>query len=840
MKKNALLERLKSRKQYCTGCGCCENICGQNAISMDEDSLGFLRPAVQEKRCIDCMRCVKACPVLSERKGAGSENPECLAVCAENSIRAQSSSGGVFSCLAEYVLSQGGCVFGAAMGENFTVSHCCVESLGLLPKLRKSKYVQSRMGLTYRSVKEKLSNGKLVLFTGTPCQTAALNAYLGTHPDNLITADILCHGVPSGKMLRDYLAETQPGTIENIDFRPSEQGWKRSPLILKVTDVDGSSCFYGKSQSTYEQGFHTDLTLQKSCVNCKFAEIPRQSDISMGDFWGIGDKKKELDDDLGTSVVLLNTQWGTEIFSKAMERRQSRCLLQRTPVQWMDFNRIHAERPENPARKYFEFLYPRIGFECAVKEAAIYKAPIGIVGPWMNRNCGGALTYYGLYETLMDMGHHPIMISQPEGLEWGPDAGTCRYLELPYPDYAIAPIQRDYAAQRKFAESFDTFLVGSDQLFTGTMLDLLDGYADLQWVSDEKKKIAYAASFAYDEFEGTAARKRSLCYFLEKFDAFSVREKSGVDLAKREFDLDAEWVVDPVFLCPKEKWNMLADRGMARVPQEPTVFGYILDPNKEKEVLMHQIAQKVGGRCLAASAPENEPNTVKQMWDIETLSEFANEEMLAQIRASKFVLTDSFHGMCFAVIFQKPFAVVLNNQRGKSRFESFLGLLGAENRTVKNPDDLREELFVPLGMEGENRLRAACASSREWLKTALEMPKKKKVQNLDYEMACNYSDRSIQMLQKRIKFMEDCLNGRIDWLIGKVDNELAVTDEKQWRQLEDHRSRLDGIEAAFNGPGGLLETDEKQWRQLEDHRSRLDGIDAKLNGRKRFFGRDKK
>lgn len=804
MKEHALLEMLKAKKSNCTGCGCCENVCSQDAITMCKDTLGFLRPAVHEERCIDCMRCVKACPAMSNRKGIGCEEPECLAVCAEDDLRVKSSSGGVFSCLAEEVFNRGGLVFGVAMGEDMTAYHCCAETPDELWKIRKSKYVQSRTGLIYRSVKEGLSRGKLVLFTGTPCQVAALEAYLGEHPENLITADILCHGVPSGKMLRDYLAESQTETVESIDFRPSEQGWKRSPQILKVTNPDGSSRFYGKSQSAYEQGFHANLILQGSCFNCKFAEIPRRADISMGDFWGIGDKDKSFDDDLGTSVVLLNTQRGFEFFEEAQRNRKKRCKVRRAPVEWLEFNRIHAEESENPSRKYFEYLYPRVGFTQAVKDAMAYKAPIGIVGPWMNRNCGGALTYYGLYETLVDMGHHPIMISQPEGLDWEPNADACRYLELPYPEYAIAPVQRDYAAQRRFSESFETFLVGSDQLFTGTMLDLLDGYADLQWVSNEKRKVAYAASFAYDSFEGNAARKRSLHYFLDRFDAFSVREKSGVALVKREFNLKAEWVVDPVFLCPIKKWNKLADRGMARVPQNGAVFGYILDPNKEKALLMRRIAEHYGCQCLAASAPENEPDTVKQMWDIETLPELANEEMLAQIRESKFVLTDSFHGMCFAIIFQKPFAVVLNHQRGKSRFDSLLDLLNAENRVVRNPDDLNEAIFSPLDVAEENQLRAACAYSREWLASALEKPKGKTSDGLDYEVSCDYTDRSIHMLQKKIKYMEDCLNGRIDWLIGRMDHDLIPTDEKQWRQLEDHRSRLDGIDALLRSQNSLM------------------------------------
>ena len=227
----------------------------------------------------------------------------------------------------------------------------------------------------------------------------------------------------------------------------------------------------------------------------------------------------------------------------------------------------------------------------------------------MNINCGGALTYYALYRTLVNMGYFPVMLSQPKGSEWDPTYKYCRYKEIPYPEYAILPAKNGYPGQREFNNYCDTFIVGSDQLFTGEMFQLLDGYADLEWVNNNKRKIAYAASFAKDHFSGSQEQKERLSYFLQKFDCFSVREKTGIKLAKEEFGVSAEWVLDPVFLCDKKSWEDLLEKGKERLNKNPSIFGYILDPNDEQEKLMHLAEKILNLKSYAASDVWNEEDT---------------------------------------------------------------------------------------------------------------------------------------------------------------------------------------------------------------------------------------
>lgn len=225
------------------------------------------------------------------------------------------------------------------------------------------------------------------------------------------------------------------------------------------------------------------------------------------------------------------------------------------------------------------------------------------------------------------------------------------------------------------------------------MMRILDGYSDLEWVSENKKKIAYAASFAKETFDGTYLQHEKLQYFLKRFDAFSVREKSGVELAKKEFQIQAEWVLDPVFLCNMEHWDKLIKNGMEKVSDKPYVFGYILDPNREKECAIKHAAETLDTDYYAASDVWNTPETIAQMWDIPTLDKIGNEELLAQIKNSKYVVTDSFHGVCFAIIFHKPFTVLVNKERGSSRFYSILSLLGLENRILDIKGEINDCKF---------------------------------------------------------------------------------------------------------------------------------------------------
>lgn len=305
-------------KAQCCGCYACAEICPKKCIDMRSDAEGFWYPSVNLEQCIHCGLCEQVCPILtSQTKEKQGETITAYAVMNKDlSVRMQSSSGGVFSALASSILASGGVVFGAAFDENFQVVHTCVEHVDGLHVLQGSKYVQSKIGDTYRQAETFLKEGRKVFFTGTPCQIEGLLSYLRRPYDNLLTADLICHGVPSPMVWDKYLAyrqtAAQGGKPQSITFRSKREGWKGYEVaFLFDNDIE----YRQKSrQDPMMQVFLNNLCLRPSCHACSFKYKVRVSDITLADFWGIINVIPEMDDDRGTSLVIVHSEKGREAF----------------------------------------------------------------------------------------------------------------------------------------------------------------------------------------------------------------------------------------------------------------------------------------------------------------------------------------------------------------------------------------------------------------------------------------------------------------------------------------------------------------------------------------------
>ena len=307
-------------KKDCCGCGACVNCCPKGAITMKEDEAGFIFPQVDEELCISCGKCKKVCVFGEANCGAADGEPEVYAaVFKDSEILETSSSGGLFTPLACAVLDKGGAVFGAAWGKNMVLEHICVENKADLAKLRGSKYVQSLTSDTYSQAKSMLDEGRPVCYCGTPCQIAGLKAYLGKEYDNLLAIDIICHGVPSLKMLHDDLkavAGEKFGDIKDVKFRDKRYGWAVKGAII----TENEQLKYNASTSPYYFYFLKGEVYRESCYNCRFPSEARQGDITLGDYWGIrGELINQLGNinpDKGISCVLVNTQNGKKWFDE--------------------------------------------------------------------------------------------------------------------------------------------------------------------------------------------------------------------------------------------------------------------------------------------------------------------------------------------------------------------------------------------------------------------------------------------------------------------------------------------------------------------------------------------
>lgn len=289
---------------------------------MKADAEGFLYPAVEQEACINCGKCDRSCPVLIHRTAESKEVlPQAYAAyCKDTDVRLKSSSGGLFTIFANKILEDSGVVYGAAYDADMQVHHIGVDNLKDLDALCGSKYVQSRTEETYRTVKQNLKDGRVVLYTGTACQIAGLKAFLGKDYENLYTIDVLCHGVPSPKVWEMYLEmqkKSHGGAVRRTLFRHKKYGWKAYALLLEFSNNKAYERIF--IQDPFMQMFLKNICLRPSCHACEFKGMNRPSDITIGDCWGIENIMPDMDDNKGTSVLLTHTEKGKQLLEDIVD-----------------------------------------------------------------------------------------------------------------------------------------------------------------------------------------------------------------------------------------------------------------------------------------------------------------------------------------------------------------------------------------------------------------------------------------------------------------------------------------------------------------------------------------
>ena len=304
-------------KKNCCGCSACASICPKQCITMTEDNEGFLYPQVNEDVCINCGLCEKVCNELYPY-----EKSEPIHVFAainkDEDIRLRSSSGGIFYLLAKKTIREGGVVFGARFDESWQVYIDYAEDLDGVEAFLGSKYVQARIGDAYKEAKHFLTQGRKVLFSGTPCQVAGLHKYLRKSYENLLSVDFVCHGTPSPKVWRMYLDEVvnEIRNIRSIGFRSKEKGWKNFSFNLRYNQSERTiSMLSSHLDNPFMKAFLHDIILRPSCYECKAKECSSKSDITLADFWGINTVFPEFDDNKGTSLIFVNSIAGEKIFT---------------------------------------------------------------------------------------------------------------------------------------------------------------------------------------------------------------------------------------------------------------------------------------------------------------------------------------------------------------------------------------------------------------------------------------------------------------------------------------------------------------------------------------------
>lgn len=352
-----ILEKIEIKE--CTGCHACYSICPKNAITMQPNHEGFLNPLIDNELCVRCNMCVNVCPVIHNKRNISSNNTVYGCYNLNLKQRLESSSGGIFRLLAEEIIKKDGYVFGAAFDKEFQVEHVCINHLKDLKKILGTKYVQSRIGNSYRQAKSLLEQGKVVLFSGTPCQIYGLKSYLRKEYNNLYTVDLICHGVPSPKIWDDYLIAKNKKQLKAILFRNKNKGIDNAPIVFYYKD--GSKIEENYNDNLYLKGFIRNLYLRESCYNCHFKGISRISDFTIGDFWGIESYDENLINDYGVSIIIAHN----EKFLQLIHNITDKIYLKEFPLEASySFNSCLVKSVNMPKeRRKFFLEYKRRGLE---------------------------------------------------------------------------------------------------------------------------------------------------------------------------------------------------------------------------------------------------------------------------------------------------------------------------------------------------------------------------------------------------------------------------------------------------------------------------------------------
>ena len=598
-----------------------------------------------------------------------------LAYNVNEEIRKKSSSGGIFYSLSKYILDNKGIVFGASWNNDWLVDMSYVDNLEDLPKLMGSKYIPANIKNTFKECKDFLDNGKLVLYAGLPCQLHGLKKYLNKEYNNLYLVDIACHGTMPLQVWKDYLETIKRpnANIISINFRLKEPDWAN--YSFEVQYSDGKALRENHRNNKYMKVFLSDKYLKASCYNCKFKNNFSCADINIGDAWGanINWEKKN-----GISFIKCYTSKGRELLNKL------------TNLKLKEYN--YSNMPNG-------CLNNKLTTSPIKYNSSIFKKKIGIITLNLHTNIGGVLQAFALQKYVNSLGYDSEVISTKTSWLKTPMKFTKEYIKVRYID-SFSEIGRN---------DYDMFIVGSDQVWRQEYANkyILDNFLKFCYKWDINK-ISYAASFGKKIPDIDQKNLKAINYLIKQFSAISVRELDGIDIIKNYFKLDAEQVMDPTLLLNKYNYEDICKT----VKKKPNnAFIYILDNSSKTENYL-----KGKGIDFIKALPDN-------VYD-----------WLACFRDCKYIITDSFHGCMFSIIFNKPFICIENKSRGSSRFDTLKKLFNINSNFI---DTIEKIDCNNLDYNCQYNVEKVLEFSKNWLEINLKNNPKTNLPNIPEERPKN-------------------------------------------------------------------------------------------------------
>lgn len=354
-------------KKDCCGCTACASVCGVHAISMKADEEGFLYPEVDRGKCVDCTMCEKVCPIICRDAEDCSNTPLKVYALhnADVDVWRESSSGGVFAALCTHVIKKGGIVYGAEYDDDLMVVHRGEDTEAGVLKFRGSKYVQTDIRGVFKEIRQQLNSSRDVLFSGTPCQVEGLKRFLRKPYPNLLTVDVVCHGVPSPLVFADYVKfinRHSVGRVRRINMKDKSFGWGYQNLRLFFSA--GRTEFNSPVSNVWNKIFYDHVANRPSCHDCRFTNYHRAGDLTIGDFWGIEKSHPELLSENGVSLLLINNDKGLSAWNDVAVKFE----YVESSVEKCRQAALSHPQPEAADRKDFWREYAKKGFEYAVRK----------------------------------------------------------------------------------------------------------------------------------------------------------------------------------------------------------------------------------------------------------------------------------------------------------------------------------------------------------------------------------------------------------------------------------------------------------------------------------------
>lgn len=649
----------------CTGCSACLNICPNNVITMDYSKEGFYCPTIDYQNCTNCGLCDKTCPQLNEIKRNNSAI-KCFAAICSDDIRVNSASGGVFASYATSFIENGGFVCGASFSKNYKkVEHIIINKIEDLILLQNSKYVQSYIGSSLKKIKDLLEKGHKVLFGGTPCQVAGLLKYLDKDYKNLLTVDIVCYGIPSPLVWEKFLDEKcNRDKIKKVSFRNKTLGWHNSyKFELKSSSQNFSEDI---SENLYFRAFFDNLIVNKACYDCKYTNLQRVGDITLGDFWGIENYDKSLDDNKGTSLILLNTPKGIKFFN---DNKSLLKICKEVPLEIATrYNpRLVKSCVKNLDSKIFIANLNSKNIIQNIKQELCPKYEGIIRNFWFIQNFGATLSAYAIQQYFEQRGlkYYLLKIAESNGFV---KEFESKYLKTTH-------IVNSYQKFIELNDSTDNFVLGTDQILRDEFVAADFFNAMFTYTKFSKRRFVFSGSFGTNNINNISKLEKFVYKkFISRFDAISTRELSGINICKKEFNINANRIIDPVFLIDKNKWLEMAPDTQNKYKNK--LVYYILNSPEREEL------NKVIG-------------ILSQKYNCQSI-EIINgktpvEEFISAVKDSKYFLTNSFHGMCFALIFNKPVICIKEKSLAPERLEHIAQLFDIKDLFVDNYKEILQK-----------------------------------------------------------------------------------------------------------------------------------------------------